>query len=277
MACGYAFLRGHPPTERGRAEVPLPGDQVARTDRSELGDLWRGDPATGWLRRACASAVAPAASTRTNARRTAVTRPTPRCSDRAPDWITSLDWPGLAGTVAGRHELACVPPTTSGSSAVGSGSSATLPSDAEHRRPTTAWNPPARRPVSHPLGQGQVQLPAGARVWHSAHLEPRSLCTSALIPWSISRRLLSIPRAATQPAPHPAPEETGGDGPETNWIYLLGIVVIIAVMIARKNVVVPAVAATFFTAWAFTGSLATGLTSVFNAGWWQRRSCSASS
>ena len=49
------------------------------------------------------------------------------------------------------------------------------------------------------------------------------------------------------------------------WIYLLGIVVIIAVMISRKNVVVPAVAATFATAWAFTGSLATGLSSVFNA------------
>jgi len=50
-----------------------------------------------------------------------------------------------------------------------------------------------------------------------------------------------------------------------HWIYLLGIVVIIGVMVARKNVVVPAVAATFFTAWAFTGNLATGLSSVFNA------------
>ncbi len=50
-----------------------------------------------------------------------------------------------------------------------------------------------------------------------------------------------------------------------HWIYLLGIAVIIVVMVARKNVVVPAVAATFFTAWAFTGNLATGLSSVFNA------------
>jgi hypothetical protein len=50
-----------------------------------------------------------------------------------------------------------------------------------------------------------------------------------------------------------------------HWIYLLGMVVIIGVMIVRKNVVVPAVAATFFTAWAFTGNLATGLSSVFNA------------
>lgn len=50
-----------------------------------------------------------------------------------------------------------------------------------------------------------------------------------------------------------------------HWIYLIGMVVIIGVMIVRKNVVVPAVAATFFTAWAYTGNLATGLSSVFNA------------
>lgn len=50
-----------------------------------------------------------------------------------------------------------------------------------------------------------------------------------------------------------------------HWIYLLAIIVIIAVMIFRKNVVVPAVAATFATAWAYTGNLATGLSSVFNA------------
>lgn len=50
-----------------------------------------------------------------------------------------------------------------------------------------------------------------------------------------------------------------------HWVYLVGIAVIIAVMVWRKNVVVPAVAATFFTAWAFTGDLATALGSVFNA------------
>ncbi|MFZ5870360.1 MAG: hypothetical protein ACOYXW_07540 [Actinomycetota bacterium] len=50
-----------------------------------------------------------------------------------------------------------------------------------------------------------------------------------------------------------------------HWVYLLGVVVIIAVMIARKNVVVPAVAATFLTAWVFTGSFPDGLSSVFNA------------
>ncbi|MEU9842561.1 hypothetical protein AB0C69_25435 [Actinomadura sp. NPDC048032] len=36
-------------------------------------------------------------------------------------------------------------------------------------------------------------------------------------------------------------------------------------MIARKNVVIPAVTATFLTAWVFTGSLVTGLESIFNA------------
>jgi hypothetical protein len=50
-----------------------------------------------------------------------------------------------------------------------------------------------------------------------------------------------------------------------HWVYLAGVVVIIAVMIMRKNVVVPAVAATLATAWVFTGSFATGLSSVFNA------------
>ncbi|MGP4024003.1 hypothetical protein [Actinomadura sp. 3N407] len=50
-----------------------------------------------------------------------------------------------------------------------------------------------------------------------------------------------------------------------HWIYLSGIILIIAVMIARKNVVIPAVAATFLTAWVFTGDFATGLESIFNA------------
>lgn len=50
-----------------------------------------------------------------------------------------------------------------------------------------------------------------------------------------------------------------------HFMYLVGIAVIIAVMVLRKNVVVPAVAATFLTAWTFTGSLASGISSVFNA------------
>ncbi|MFD1937512.1 MULTISPECIES: hypothetical protein [Nonomuraea] len=50
-----------------------------------------------------------------------------------------------------------------------------------------------------------------------------------------------------------------------HWMYLAGIVVIIAVMIMRKNIVIPAVAATFLTAWAFTGNLITGLQSIFGA------------
>ncbi|MEU6752790.1 hypothetical protein ABZ914_41785, partial [Spirillospora sp. NPDC046719] len=36
-------------------------------------------------------------------------------------------------------------------------------------------------------------------------------------------------------------------------------------MIARKNVVIPAIAATFLTAWTFTGSFVKGLESIFNA------------
>jgi hypothetical protein len=50
-----------------------------------------------------------------------------------------------------------------------------------------------------------------------------------------------------------------------HWVFLVGVVVILATMIMRKNIVVPAVVATFLTALVYTGSLATGLSSVFNA------------
>jgi hypothetical protein len=50
-----------------------------------------------------------------------------------------------------------------------------------------------------------------------------------------------------------------------HWIFLAGVVVILAAMVMRKNIVVPAVVATFLTALVYTGSLATGLSSVFNA------------
>ena len=50
-----------------------------------------------------------------------------------------------------------------------------------------------------------------------------------------------------------------------HWIYLAGIVVILITMAMRKNIVVPAVAATMLTAWAFSGSIITGLSSIFNA------------
>ncbi len=50
-----------------------------------------------------------------------------------------------------------------------------------------------------------------------------------------------------------------------HWTYLAGVVVIIAVMIARRNVVVPAVIATFLTAWFYSGSLIKGLAAIFGA------------
>jgi hypothetical protein len=50
-----------------------------------------------------------------------------------------------------------------------------------------------------------------------------------------------------------------------HWVYLLGVVVILATMISRKNIVVPAVAFTFLTAFVFSGSLITGISSIFNA------------
>ncbi|MEO3843336.1 hypothetical protein [Streptomyces sp. B22F1] len=50
-----------------------------------------------------------------------------------------------------------------------------------------------------------------------------------------------------------------------HWTYLAGVVVIIGVMVARRNVVVPAVVATFFTAWFYSGSLVKGLAAIFSA------------
>jgi hypothetical protein len=50
-----------------------------------------------------------------------------------------------------------------------------------------------------------------------------------------------------------------------HWIYLAGIVVILITMAVRKNIVVPAVTGTMLTAWAFSGSIVTGLSSIFNA------------
>ncbi|WP_428833331.1 hypothetical protein, partial [Micromonospora coerulea] len=50
-----------------------------------------------------------------------------------------------------------------------------------------------------------------------------------------------------------------------HWVYLVGVLVIIATMIARKNIVVPAVVATFVTALVFSHSIIRGLSAVFNA------------
>ena len=49
-----------------------------------------------------------------------------------------------------------------------------------------------------------------------------------------------------------------------HWIYLLGVVAIVATMIFRANVVVPAILATFLVAWAYSGSAVQGMESVFN-------------
>lgn len=50
-----------------------------------------------------------------------------------------------------------------------------------------------------------------------------------------------------------------------HWVYLAGVVSLIAFMVARKSVVVPAILATFLTTWIYTGSLFTGIGSVFSA------------
>ena len=50
-----------------------------------------------------------------------------------------------------------------------------------------------------------------------------------------------------------------------HWVYLVGVVTILGTMLARKNIVVPAVFFTFLTALVYKKSLAGGLAGVFNA------------
>lgn len=50
-----------------------------------------------------------------------------------------------------------------------------------------------------------------------------------------------------------------------HWVYLASVVAIIAFMVARKDVVLPAIAATALTALAYTGDLVVAFSSLFNA------------
>jgi hypothetical protein len=50
-----------------------------------------------------------------------------------------------------------------------------------------------------------------------------------------------------------------------HWVYLIGVVTILGTMLARKNIVVPAVSFTFLTALFFKKSLVGGLAAIFNA------------
>jgi hypothetical protein len=50
-----------------------------------------------------------------------------------------------------------------------------------------------------------------------------------------------------------------------HWVYLVGVLVILGTMLARKNIVVPAVFFTFLTALVFKESLSGALAAVFNA------------
>ena len=50
-----------------------------------------------------------------------------------------------------------------------------------------------------------------------------------------------------------------------HWVYLAGVLLIIGVTVARKNVVVPALLATLVTAWVMTGSAVNGIQAIFNA------------
>lgn len=50
-----------------------------------------------------------------------------------------------------------------------------------------------------------------------------------------------------------------------HWVYLVGIVAILGTMLARKNILIPAVFFTMLTALVYTGSLPAGIAAIFNA------------
>lgn len=50
-----------------------------------------------------------------------------------------------------------------------------------------------------------------------------------------------------------------------HWVYLLGLVVLIGTVVAKKNVIAPALIATFLTGFIYQGSFTMGLGAVFNA------------
>ncbi|MFD1524216.1 TRAP transporter large permease subunit [Pseudonocardia yunnanensis] len=84
----------------------------------------------------------------------------------------------------------------------------------------------------------------------------------AVCSWRTNRAHLSLSRHSTDNAVRrrfTLPLTAG------HWIYLSGIAVLIAMVVLRKNVVGPAIAATFLTVLAMTGSVTTGISSVFRA------------
>ncbi|MEV0671075.1 permease [Mycobacterium sp. NPDC050441] len=50
-----------------------------------------------------------------------------------------------------------------------------------------------------------------------------------------------------------------------HWVYLIGLAVLIATVVAKKNVIAPALIATFLTGLVYQGSFTMGLGSIFNA------------
>lgn len=50
-----------------------------------------------------------------------------------------------------------------------------------------------------------------------------------------------------------------------HWVYMAGVASLLVVMFLRKNVIVPAIIATFVTAWLYTGEFLKGIGSVFSA------------
>lgn len=50
-----------------------------------------------------------------------------------------------------------------------------------------------------------------------------------------------------------------------HWLYVIGVIVVIATMILRRNVVIPCIVFTFLIALSYTGNPITATQSLFNA------------
>lgn len=51
-----------------------------------------------------------------------------------------------------------------------------------------------------------------------------------------------------------------------HWLYVIGVLVVVATMVLRRNVVIPCILFTFLIGWYYLGSLVGGVQVVFNAG-----------
>src|SRR5690606_36301124 len=216
------------PSATGASTSRSSGSPATATSTRSSG---RSATAPRWCSRCCSSSGAPTAGTSTSASAT----PSRPATPRPPAAPCASTWTGCSSRSSNTRPGA-----------------ATGPADAGPR--------PARR---HPTCRrtGRPPAPRGAADVTRAN------------PLSALRRLYTVYSWQRPPggADGPLPGRGGSKGEPPmeltlgHWAYLVGMVVIIGTMAFRRNVVVPAVAATFAVTWAYTGNVVDCLESMFKA------------